>query len=210
MTAKGAPIRRRYFGVVPAAGLSRRMGRPKLSLPLGDGTVLEQVLRALQPHPLSDLVVVLGPSTERHRSLVAPPARALLLERDPPDMRHSVVAGLREIERRWQPENADGVLLALGDQPAIPYEVAAHLLRASAEDLHSIHVPTHSGKRGHPVLFPWSIVPEILALEEDQGLNQVLRAHPERVREHPVAQGEVLEDLDLPDDYERARRRWES
>ena len=36
------------YAVVPAAGRSSRMGRPKLSLPLGERTVLEQVILALR------------------------------------------------------------------------------------------------------------------------------------------------------------------
>ena len=38
----------RTFGLIPAAGKSRRMGRPKLMLPLGDSTVLEQVFAAVR------------------------------------------------------------------------------------------------------------------------------------------------------------------
>ena len=36
----------RSFAVVPAAGRSRRMGRPKLLLPWGESTIIQQVLGA--------------------------------------------------------------------------------------------------------------------------------------------------------------------
>ncbi len=36
------------FALIPAAGKSARMGRPKLTLPLGGRTVLEHVVTALR------------------------------------------------------------------------------------------------------------------------------------------------------------------
>ena len=36
------------FALIPAAGKSTRMGRPKLALPLGEKTVLEHVIAALR------------------------------------------------------------------------------------------------------------------------------------------------------------------
>ena len=47
--------------LIPAAGHSRRMGRPKLALPLGDRTVLEHVLTALRDGGVERILVVLGP-----------------------------------------------------------------------------------------------------------------------------------------------------
>ena len=41
---------KRLFAVIPAAGLSRRMGRPKLLLPWQGSTVVEHLLAALA-HP---------------------------------------------------------------------------------------------------------------------------------------------------------------
>ncbi len=49
------------FAVVPAAGRSSRMGRPKLSLPLGGRTVLEHVVIALRQGGVDEVLVVVGP-----------------------------------------------------------------------------------------------------------------------------------------------------
>src|SRR5437879_4363300 len=46
--------------VIPAAGQSTRMGRPKLALPLGGRSVLERVVDALRGAGV-DVLVVLGP-----------------------------------------------------------------------------------------------------------------------------------------------------
>ena len=45
------------FAIVPAAGLSRRMGQPKLVMDLGGKTVIERLLTTLS-HPAVDETIV--------------------------------------------------------------------------------------------------------------------------------------------------------
>ena len=49
------------FAVLPAAGKSTRMGRPKLALPLGERTILEQVVAALRQAEVEHILVIVGP-----------------------------------------------------------------------------------------------------------------------------------------------------
>ena len=76
----------RLFAVIPAAGLSRRMGRPKLQLQLGGRSVLHHLLDRLVDARISDRLVVIRESDEPLRNLaqqigVAP----VLPSSDPPD-----------------------------------------------------------------------------------------------------------------------------
>lgn len=48
----------RAFAIVPAAGLSRRMGAPKLLLPWGSATVIEAVVARWRASPVERIVVV--------------------------------------------------------------------------------------------------------------------------------------------------------
>src|SRR5450759_4986314 len=50
--------------VILAAGLSRRMGQPKMALPWGDTTVIGQVVRVLAEVGARPLVVVTGGAAE--------------------------------------------------------------------------------------------------------------------------------------------------
>ena len=45
-------------GIVLAAGMSSRMGRPKLILPWGDTTVIARVVDALQQGGVDEILVV--------------------------------------------------------------------------------------------------------------------------------------------------------
>lgn len=195
------------FALVPAAGQSRRMGTPKLSLPLGDKVVLQHVLSALVKGGSEEILVVVGPSAANLATYVAPPAKILVLPHDTADMRTTIEGGLHFLTEQYSPTSNDAFLLALADQPTIHPDTVAALLRAHLAQPGAIRVPIHAGKRGHPVLFPWDLAKTLFTLPPDQGLNQLLRQFPQRVVEMPVPHAEILDDLDDPSDYERHRQR---
>src|SRR5260370_12639805 len=58
------------FAVVPAAGQSRRMGRPKLLLPLGSDTVIGRMLALLRRPEIAATIVVVRPDDELLRAAV--------------------------------------------------------------------------------------------------------------------------------------------
>jgi molybdenum cofactor cytidylyltransferase len=193
------------FAVIPAAGHSVRMGRPKLALPLGERTVLEHVIVALREGGVECVLVVVGP----HVPQLAPPAEragahVLQLAEETPDMRTTVEAGLRWLEEHFDPRPADSWLLVPADHPTLEPMVVRKLLgeRAGSPD-RSIVVPTHAGRRGHPTLIAWKHVAGMRALPAGQGLNVYLRRHAAQTLEVPVDSADVLRDLDTPEDYER-------
>src|SRR5262245_27654318 len=110
----------RLFAIVPAAGASRRMGRPKLLLPVGDNTVIARLLAVLVPPDIERAVVVVHPDDEPLREAVAA-AGAVPLQPAvaPPEMRDSVQAALRFIEEQYRPEPHDGWLLSPADHPLL-------------------------------------------------------------------------------------------
>jgi molybdenum cofactor cytidylyltransferase len=193
------------FAVLPAAGFSRRMGRPKLSLPWGESTILEAVVSALKSAGIDRVLVVigphvpeLGPLAERAGALVLP------LAEPTPDMRTTLEHGLTWLEQSFHPNNEDAWLLVPADHPMLDARVVRRLL-AAWQPGHSMVVPTFAGLRGHPTLIGWSHVAELRAHPPGQGLNTYLRQHPEETWEVPVETDAVLRDLDTPEDYQQLR-----
>jgi molybdenum cofactor cytidylyltransferase len=193
------------FAVVPAGGKSTRMGRPKLSLPLGDRTVLEHVVGALRAGGVDHVLVVVGPHVRELAPLAERAgAHVCLLEEETPDMRATVEAGLRWLEEHLAPASTDDWLLVPADHPTLHASVVRALDDARREHPEcSVFVPTFEGKRGHPTLIAWQHVPDIRAHPLGEGLNTYLRQHRPRTCEVPVADGEILRDLDTPEDYEK-------
>ena len=95
-------------------------------------------------------------------------------------------------------------MVALGDQPAITADVVAELVWSFQNTGRGIVVPTYKGKRGHPLLFAMHYRDEILTRYEGRGLRGLLDTHPQDVSELEVATAGILEDIDLPEDYQRA------
>jgi molybdenum cofactor cytidylyltransferase len=192
----------RSFAIVPAAGNSVRMGRPKLLLPWKDRTVIESLLSAWQTGGVTHTVVVVRPEDDQLANLarrtgadVAVPFAA------PPEMKDSVRFGLEFVAERYKPEPRDVWLLAPADMPQLSSAVIQQLLSAHDPSDPRILMPVHEGQRGHPVLFPWSMAAETRNLPEDEGINAIHKKHGWTAV--AVTEPFIHGDLDTPEDYER-------
>lgn len=196
--------------IIPAAGHSRRMGQPKLLLPVGERTVIECVISTVARYAPQRIVVVarrsdtaLQQEVRRCQSAVSIPVDLLTPAIDPPDMRASVEAALEQIAITDQPPDEAGWLLIPADHPMLVHNVVEQLLTVGRLHRDEIVVPTFQGRRGHPTLFPWSAVAALHSLPSDVGVNGLLRDPSVQVR-NVVSESEwVLRDLDHPEDYQR-------
>jgi molybdenum cofactor cytidylyltransferase len=198
------------FALIPGAGRSKRMGRSKLALPLGERTVLEHVIGALQQAGVEQCLVVVGPHVPELVPLAeAAGAKVLLLAEQTLAMRATVEQGLNWLEAHFHPHENDNWLLVPADHPTLSAEVVGQLLQAYNGNRNcSIVVPTFQNKRGHPALLSWRHVAEIGKSPPHEGLNVYLRQHADVTLEVAVDSPDILVDLDTPEDYEKLRRSW--
>lgn len=202
---------RRLFAIIPAAGLSRRMGQPKLLLPLGSATVIAQVLRTLRIPEIVETYVVLRRDDEAlRRAVAAEGAHIVQPEVPPPDMRTSIERGLAAIAEQYAPADDEGWLLSPADHPALDRSVLFRLIQQWRATAPRILVPLHQGRRGHPTLFAWSLAREVAGIPQNQGLNWLVRRHEAEIAECPCDSPAILQDMDTPADYERLRQTWRS
>ena len=187
-------------GVVLAAGLSRRSGRYKMTLPLGDRTAIERTIEGMLPH-VARVVVVLGWQAERLRDLLAGRERIALVvnARYREGMFSSVRAGVAALR-------GPSFFMLPGDQPLIGQDVYARLLATPG----AIVVPTCGGRRGHPVLFRDGPGIAHRAAILAQPVDATLRDYVAAQGSVPVEVGDegILMDLDTPADYAALRAGW--
>lgn len=195
----------RYFAVVPAAGRSRRLGQPKLLLEFDGQPLIDRIVTAWLAGGVQRVAVTVHPNdaelAARCQSLGADVVRPDVA---PPDMKSSIVFALRHLAQHFAPTQEDAWLLAPADMPGLKGEHVAEVIAAHDAAPQHIIVPTIQGRRGHPVLFPWSLALEVETLPADEGVNVLLVRHA--VRELQMRDTELLEDLDTPDDW----RRWQA
>jgi molybdenum cofactor cytidylyltransferase len=188
--------------VVLAAGASTRMGTQKLLLPLGDEPLVRRTVRQICAAGFDEILVVVG--YEQERVLAA-------LEGLP--IRHAINAayetGMGSSFRTAVEHLGDSAaaMFALGDQPFVTtaeYRSILDLYRRHAPDIVSVR---YGDVTAPPHLFVREFFPELAGLTH--GARDVLARHRDlaTVLQFP---SELLQDVDTPDDYERARRRFPS
>jgi xanthine dehydrogenase accessory factor len=187
--------------LVLAAGESRRLGQPKLLLPLGPSSVIERVVDACLGSAAERVIVVLGAEADRVRARLGPRPVTFAFN---PDFREGMSASIRQGLAAAGPE-AEAVLVVLGDQPLLTAPLIDRLITAYRRTGRGLVFPVVRGTRGHPVLIDGRYREAMLALRGDVGCRAILEAHPEDGWPVPVDDEAPLTDVDTRDDYERVR-----
>lgn len=184
----------RAAAIVLAAGEARRMGRPKLALPVGGGTLLSAVVTPLLASPLERIVVVLGHAAEEVRraaDMISDPRLQFVVnEAWREGMASSLRCGLRACA------DADAVLVALGDKVGLTPGLVRRILAAA--EAAPLVVPVVGSRSSHPVLFARALYDELHALVGDSGARDVVLRHR---AEAVLLEGEPLHDVDDEKDY---------
>lgn len=179
------------------------MGTPKPLLQWQGTTLIEYQIAQLREAGVDDVVAVLGHRAGDIASLVdTTGARAVINERYAEGRASSLRAGAGAIGA-----DREVIVILSVDQPR-PASVVRRLL---AEHRSGITIPTHEGRRGHPVVLDASVLPELLKVtEETLGLRGVIARHEAEVHEVPFDSGFVLLDVNTPEEYEEARKSYAS
>jgi len=186
--------------IVLAAGLSRRMGRAKLLLPLEGRPVIRITVEHVLASGIPRVVVVTGPEPRQAtEALIGLPVSFAINPAPEAGQASSIRIGVKAV-----PPETEAALIALGDQPFLPAGVIPSLLAARRSAATPIVAPRYRDGRGNPVLFGREIFPELLELSGDQGARSIIERDPGRVTlvdfDFPMPQ-----DLDTPEDYGRLR-----
>ena len=180
--------------ILLAAGESKRMGEPKLLLPFGNSTVLEQAIDNLLNSRVGEVIVVVG---DRAQELIGNrPVKVAINPAYREGMSTSIVTGLNLID-----DSTRAVMLALADQPLVDSQTINKLIEAFISHDKGIVIPAYKGRRGHPVIFSTKYKEELLGLVGDIGGRQIIEEHPEDVLELAVDSQGINVDIDTKDDY---------
>ncbi|MBI2930297.1 MAG: nucleotidyltransferase family protein [Planctomycetes bacterium] len=187
--------------LILAAGESTRMGRPKALLEFGGRTALDLVLRACRE--LGDPIVVVGAHADAIRARV--PVDAVVNPAYARGQTSSLKVGLRNL-----PAGTEAFLLYPVDFPLVTAAQVGRLAGAWARrgPKARIIIPSHDGRRGHPVVFDAFLREEFLRLADEAPARAVVRAHAEEIAYVTFDEPDVLMDMDTPEDYARCLKRW--
>jgi molybdenum cofactor cytidylyltransferase len=185
--------------VLLAAGKSRRMESCKQLLPLAETTVIERCLGTLVSAGITEIVVVVayeGDDVAKAADMF--PARIAVNPQSDGDMASSVRVGRDALS----PEPS-GVIVALCDYPLVRPGTVAQLMAVHADTPGCIIIPRHEGRRGHPLLFPRTVLDELTG---DMILRDLVRKKSEELIMLNVDDPGILIDMDTREDYLRILR----
>lgn len=183
-------------GIVLGAGASRRLGRPKQTLPLGDTTVLGWALRNAEASSLERVVLVVGGAADEVLDGVTV-GRAQVVRNDAfgTGCASSLLAGLDAAGE------CDAVMLLLGDMPGVDPSVIDEVRAAWELDRPWAAVTSYRGELGHPFVFAADAFPTLRGLHGDKAVWKLVDGRPDAVRPLPVDR-RLPGDVDTWEDYD--------
>ena len=183
--------------ILLAAGESKRLRMPKLLLPFGKSTILEQTIDNLLNSSVDEVIVVLGyRAEEMMRKLANRPVKIAINPIYHQGMSTSIVKGLSLVNNR-----AQAVMVALADQPLINSQTINRLIEESLGYDKGIVIPTYQAERGHPIIFASEYKEELLGLKGDIGGRQTIKEHPNDILEVIADSKAITMDVDTINDY---------
>jgi len=177
------------------------MGQTKQLLPLGDRTVIEHGVSTIIASGITDIVVVLGPDAgDVIKAIRDLPVRRAHNMQPGSEMIQSVRTGLMAAD-----PVSTGWLILLADHPLVRTETLKALIELHALHPDAVIIPSFQRQRGHPTLFPRTIVHDIHAKET---LREVISEHESDIVYLPVDDEGVLLDMDDPGGYAMILQRF--
>lgn len=188
--------------IILAAGQSKRMGKPKMLMPWGKLTVIEQVVATFIGAGTGDILVVTGGAREQVEKITEkyPVRRFHNHAYDQGEMLSSLQCGLSAMKKE-----VEAVVVGLGDQPQIQEESVRAISAAYRRTGATLVVPSYENRRGHPWLVARPLWHEILAMSSPQTPRDFLRRHAAEIHYVNLETPSILADLDTPEDYEKFR-----
>ncbi|NIR50274.1 NTP transferase domain-containing protein [candidate division KSB1 bacterium] len=180
------------------------MGEPKALVRYEEQTFLETIISNFQKAGVKKVVVVLGHAADKILEIVNLDSSELVLN---PNYRRGQLSSFQAGVRYVLNTKVEGAFLALVDQPQIGANVIRNLARVFEKESDKLILPTVSGKRGHPPIFPRWLFPEIVDAPLSMTAADIIRDHAPRVVEVEVADERILWNINTKEDLKKMKNK---
>ena len=174
------------------------MGEPKMLLPWGKITVIEQVITTFLAADLEDILIVTGGAHAEVEKVVDRYRIRRVYNTDYAggEMLSSLQCGIRAMSERVQ-----AAFVGLGDQPQLQEASVRAIYETYRANRSGLIVPSFQRRRGHPWLVARSYWDEILSLQPPETTRDFLNRHADAIQYVELDTPTILADLDTPEDY---------
>ncbi len=187
--------------ILLAAGMGKRIGKPKALLRYNENYLIESVISMLVSAEFSPLIIVVNKEVEEVLNTIL--SSAAYLHRN-----HTIVVnedldkgtlfsihlGLEKL-----PSSCSSVLIQPVDHPFVKLDTLVQLKNNASSN--TIIIPTYNGRRGHPPLLGSDFFSRLFELPLNEGARAIYRQVEESVREVVVEDPGVLLNVNRNEDW---------
>ena len=184
-------------GVVPCAGASSRMGKPKALLTIHGTTFVQAVVDALSAGGCEPVLSIVPDDPVIAEAARVTGARVLTNPHPGEGPITSMRLALAELQ-----DSVEGVIYLAVDYPCVRAETVATLLNTARSTDAPLVIPTYEGSRGHPSFFRQSLFHELMDPTLDGGARTVVHRHLDDAELVAVHDPGIRLDIDTPAQYE--------
>ena len=172
------------------------MGFPKPLLEIGGESFLRRIIDTHKAASLP-VYVVLGEHRQSIESTVDLSDTLLLINPDPGrGQLSSLQTALPYLEK------TSAIVVHPVDHPLVKTESVQRLVQAHLRDRSRICIPEFEGQKGHPVLFPSCLYPDLKDAPLEEGARWVVHQHLDSVALISVDDPAVLKNINRPEQFE--------
>ena len=200
------PHKKQTAGVILAAGMSKRFGRPKQLAKLDNKFLLEWVLDSALASRLAHVVLVVG---HEHPKIIQALGskinqsrlQVVINDRYQQGQSGSLRVGLSNIQRTFE-----SVMFILGDQPRLRPSTIDFLLKSFWNSEKNICVPVCRGIRGNPTIFSRTLYADLMMIEGDIGAREIIRTNQNQILYLELDDPLGFVDIDSQQDLENLKK----
>ena len=186
--------------ILLAAGLSKRLGKPKQLLLYRGQSLLQQAVQTALSSGAQPVVVVLGARAgELKNELEESAVHVVVNDGWEEGMASSIRCGVKALAE-LNPET-EGAILMVCDQPFVTASLLTNLLTAHQKTNKPVVACSYADTFGPPVYFHHTFFPALGKLKGDTGARSIIKHYANDVEAIPFPEGAV--DIDTATDYEK-------
>lgn len=192
----------RVGAIILAAGMSSRMGQPKLLMTLRGKPMFRYPLESAIRNQLDPICLIGGQHIQAFQ-LEAAELQDVEFIYNPhyeKGMSSTLKEGIKNIKGR-----SDAAFIFLADQPFVPDIVIQSMLEQLHADIRVVR-PQYQGIFGHPILIDNSLYDEFLLIEGDQGGKEIIKKYKYETRILTFEDSIWGMDIDSEEDYEKGKK----
>jgi len=185
--------------VVLAAGLSKRIGRPKALLRYKKQSFLNHILINLQTAGINNIFVVLGQEFDRVKGSFSNKNPYIFIHNPHPE--EGPLSSFK-LALQKMPRETQGCLLVLVDHPLVTAETYRYIKYLGEKHQDAILIPVFKGQNGHPVYFGKKFFPQLLQAPLTEGARYVVHHNQQAIHKFETDDHGVIADIDTKDDFD--------